>query len=484
MSVCQNLEPKKVFGFFEELTKIPHCSYHEKQISDYLVNFAKKRNLEVIQDKALNVIIRKPGTKGYENKTPVIIQGHMDMVCEKTEDSKHDFSKDPLELRVVGDNLYATNTTLGADDGIAVAYALAILDSDDIPHPPLEVVVTTAEEVGMDGAMALDTSLLKGKIMLNVDSEEEGVLLTGCAGGINTRTIFSNDLISKSGKCIQLSVTGLLGGHSGIEIVKQRANANKLMGRLLFELKTSIEFNIVKINGGTKHNAIPRECIASITLKNDSDISKVNTIVKKMEEDFKSEYRVTDPGLTLKVSDCCCTDDDKEFTSKRTSEVIDFLVASPNGVQNMSEDIKGLVQTSLNIAVIDTTKDGIEITISIRSSMKSLKYEVFNTLSVISKMLNAKLEKLTEYPEWEYDPNSKVRELCLKVYKDLFNKDAEVSAIHAGLECGLFKETMKDTDMISFGPSIYDAHTTNEHLCISSAERMYKLLLEVLKEIN
>ncbi|MDQ0151032.1 aminoacyl-histidine dipeptidase [Eubacterium multiforme] len=483
MSVCENLEPKKVFEFFEELTKIPHGSYHEKEISDYLVDFAKKRNLEVTQDKALNVIIRKPATKGYENSTPVIIQGHMDMVCEKAADSDHDFEKEPLKLRIEGDNLYATKTTLGADDGIAVAYALAILDSNDIPHPALEVVVTTAEEVGMDGAMALDTKALNGKVLLNIDSEEEGVFLVGCAGGIETKATFSNDLEEKTGTCMQLKVSGLLGGHSGIEIIKQRANANKLMGRLLFEIGKSVDFNLVEINGGTKHNAIPRECIASITVKNEEDIKKVKDIYKKMEDDFKVEYRVADPNLS--ISECnCCSENNKQFTAKKTSELVDFLVAAPNGVQNMSKDIEGLVQTSLNLAVIKTNENGIEMTISIRSSIKSLKYEVFNTLSVIAKRTNTKFEKISEYPEWQYDPDSKIRELCKKVYKDLFNKDAEISAIHAGLECGLFKETMKDTDMISFGPSIYDAHTENEHLCISSTERTYKLLLEVLKEMK
>ena len=483
MSVCENLEPKKVFEFFEELTKIPHGSYHEKEISDYLVNFAKKRNLEVTQDKALNVIIRKPATKGYENSTPVIIQGHMDMVCEKAADSDHDFEKEPLKLRIEGDNLYATKTTLGADDGIAVAYALAILDSNDIPHPALEVVVTTAEEVGMDGAMALDTKSLKGKVLLNIDSEEEGIFLVGCAGGIETKVTFENDLEKINGKCIQLKISGLLGGHSGMEIIKQRANANKLMGRLLFEIGKSIDFNLVKINGGTKHNAIPRECIASITVNSEEDIQKVKEICKDMENDFKVEYRVTDPNLSISECDCCCQCT-KQFTKEKTTELVDFLVSSPNGVQNMSKDIEGLVQTSLNLAVIKTNENGIQISISIRSSIRSLKYEVFNILSIIAKRTNAKFEKVSEYPEWQYNPNSKIRELCKKVYKEFFNKDAEVSAIHAGLECGLFKETMQDTDMISFGPNIWDAHTENEHLSISSTERMYKFLLEVLKEMK
>lgn len=483
MSVCKNLEPKKVFKFFEEITKIPHGSYKEKQISDYLVNFAKERSLEVIQDNALNVIIKKPATKGYENKTPVIIQGHMDMVCEKGANSKHDFDKDSLELKVEGDFLYANDTTLGADDGIAVAYTLAILDSDDINHPEIEAVFTTSEEVGMDGAMALDTSLLKGKILLNIDSEEEGIFLTACAGGINTKVIFEGELEEAYGRCIKLEVNGLLGGHSGLEIIKQRANANKLIGRILFELRKEVPFNLVSINGGTKHNAIPRKCEVLLTLNNSDDINKVKAIVENIAKDFKVEYRIADKGLNVEVYDYN-EDVDKQFNLSTTSNLIDFLVMCPNGVQNMSEDIKGLVQTSLNVAVIETFKNNISIITSIRSSIKSLKYEVFNKLSVIAERTGASIEKVSEYPEWEYDPNSNIRKLCEKVYKDMFHKEAEISAIHAGLECGLFKETMKDTDMISFGPDIFNAHTPTEHLSISSAERMYKFLVELLKEIN
>lgn len=484
MSVCENLEPKKVFHYFEEITKIPHGSYNEKEISDYLVDFAKKRNLEVIQDEALNVIIRKPATKGYENAAPVIIQGHMDMVCEKTSESNHDFKKDPLKLRIDGDYLYATDTTLGADDGIAVAYALSILDSDDIDHPALEVVFTTCEEVSMNGAEKLNTKNLKGKILLNIDSEVEGQFLTGCAGGINTKTSFEKDLEDVKGKCITLSINGLLGGHSGIEINKQRGNANKLMGRVLYEIRNSVPFNLVKINGGTKHNAIPKECTAVISVKDEKDIKKIEEIASKMEKDFKNEFRVSDPNVSLKVSECTCSNINKQLTTNKTNDLVNFLISVPNGVQNMSLDIKGLVQTSLNLAIVETNEKDIEITISIRSSIKSLKYEVFDTLSAIASMSNSTIEKISEYPEWQYDPNSKIRELCLDIYKKMFNKDAEVTAIHAGLECGLFKETMEDTDMISFGPDIFDAHSVNEHLGISSAKRMYEFLLEVLKEMK
>lgn len=480
MSVCENLQPKKVFEFFEQITQIPHGSYHEQEISDYLVNFAKERNLDVTRDKALNVIIRKPATKGYENAPVVILQGHMDMVCEKGADEKHDFLKDPLKLRIIGDDLYATNTTLGADDGIALAYALAILDSNDIPHPALEVVFTSSEETGMEGAIALDTKELQGKIMLNLDSEEEGIFLVGCAGGVETETTFKMEKEDISEECLSIKVNGLFGGHSGSEIDKQRGNANKLIGRILFEIRKEMDINLVEINGGTKNNAIPRECEAVISVK---DINKAKEICSNMEEIFKEELRVSDPKVKVTTCDVA-NNGTKQFTKNLTNDVIDFLVACPNGVQNMSMDIKGLVQTSLNLAIVKTKEEEVSVTVSVRSSVKSLKNELANRLVVIAKRTNGNFREYAPYPEWQYDPESKVRDLCKKVYEELFNKEPEVTAIHAGLECGLFKETMKDTDMISFGPSIYDAHTENEHMSISSADRMYKFLLEVLKEIK
>lgn len=480
----ENLEPKKVFKFFKELTEIPHGSYNEKAISDYLVNFAKERNLEVIQDENLNVIIKKPGTSGYENSETVILQGHMDMVCEKSKDSTHDFTKDPLKLQIKENSLYATDTTLGADDGIAVAYALTILDSEDIPHPPLEIVVTTAEETGMDGAMALDTSLLSGKKLLNIDGEEDGVFLTGCAGGITTKVSFTIEKWHLSGQYIELEISGLLGGHSGVEIIKQRANANKLMARVLYAINQNFDLNLVQINGGSKHNAIPSHALVGFTIKNSKTSLTLEEICSNCLNRFKEEFRVSDPNINVIIHRDRTTELTREFTSSLTNNIVGFLLASPDGVQTMSNDIKGLVESSLNLAVIEKTSSTVDIFLSIRSSVHSLKFEIFDRISVLANLCQAKCENIGEYPEWEYSPSSQLRDLSISTFKNLFNQTPKVTVIHAGLECGLFKESMIDTDMISFGPNIIDPHTPNEHLDLASAKRYWEFLLELLKNLK
>ena len=483
MNTLKNLEPKKVFEFFENLTQIPHGSGNEKKISDYLVSFAKERNLEVIQDKSLNVIIKKPATKGYENAPGVIIQGHMDMVCEKSKDSNHDFMKDPLELRVINDEfVYANQTTLGADDGIAIAFGLAILDSDTISHPAIELIATTEEETGMYGADALDVSNLKGKILLNVDAEEEGVFLVSCAGGIMVYPQIKTCWENFDGQALKLEVTGLKGGHSGMEINKQRGSANKLMGRALYTLSKSINFNIASIDGGSKHNAIPRDCQCIIKV-NESDVNNVKEICRSLENDLKNEFRVEDPNVEILIHNI--DKPEKQLTKDVTEKLVRFLVAVPDGVQSMSKDIEGLVESSLNIGVIETLKDKIKFTAAIRSSVRSKKFEIADRVEAICKMINENMNKDAGYPEWQYVPDSKIRDLCVKTYEELFNKEPKITALHAGLECGLFKEKMaKDVDMISFGPDLFDVHTPNEHMRIASVERYFKFLIELLKNIK
>ena len=483
MRVLENLEPKKVFGFFEDLTRIPHGSANEKEISDYLVKFAKERNLEVTQDDALNVIIKKPATKGYENVPGVIIQGHMDMVCEKSKDSKHDFKKDPLELRIVdGEFVYATETTLGADDGIAVAYGLAILDSNEVEHPEIEFIATTEEETGMDGANALDVSNLKGKILLNIDAEEEGVFLVSCAGGVMAFPEIKTEFESFNGEALKLEVTGLKGGHSGMEIHKQRGNANKLMGRLLYTLSKEVNFNIASINGGSKHNAIPRDCKTIISVKKE-DIEKVKEICTRVENDLKNEYRVEEPNVHIIIENSDKLD--KQLTKKVTDNLTTFLVVVPDGVQSMSKDIHGLVESSLNVGIVETLEDKIKFVAAIRSAVKSKKFEIADRIEALCKAIGANMDKDSGYPEWQYEPNSKIRDLSVKTYKDLFGKEPKITALHAGLECGLFKEKMApDVDMISFGPDLFDVHTPNEHLRIASVERYYRFLTELLRNMK
>ncbi|SHE95124.1 aminoacyl-histidine dipeptidase [Caloramator proteoclasticus] len=483
--VLRGLEPQLVFEYFEEISKIPRGSGNEKAISDYLVDFAKKHNLEVIQDKALNVIIKKPGTKGYENAPTVIIQGHMDMVCEKNKDTRHDFEKDAIQLRLDGDYIYANGTTLGADNGIAIAYALAILASNDIPHPPIEVLLTVEEETGMGGAMALDGSNLKGKMLINIDSEEEGKLLVSCAGGVRTTHKIKANLVDadKNKAAYTISIRGLKGGHSGMEIDKGRGNANKIMGRILDDLARELNFDLVEINGGSKMNAIPRECDATILI-NENDLQKLQDKINEWDKILKNELRSSDANVNVFVSKI-----DKEinkcFDSDTKNKVIASLVLIPNGIQTMSMAIDGLVESSTNLGVVETKENEILFQSAVRSSVRSLKYNILNQAKKVAEVIGAELVADSDYPEWQYDPDSKLRQLFMDVYKRMFGKDAEIVAIHAGVECGLFKEKLgEDVDMISFGPNLYDVHTPDEHISISSVKRMWDYLLAVLKEIK
>ena len=483
MKILQNLEPKAVFQYFEEISNIPRGSGNEKGISDYLLNFGKELGLESIQDEALNVIIKKPGTLGYENAPTVIIQGHMDMVCEKNNGVEHDFEKDPLKLRIVDDYIYATDTTLGADNGIAVAYAMAILASNDIPHPPIEVLLTTDEETGMSGAMAIKKENLQGKILINLDNEEEGYLLVSCAGGVrSTATLKVDEQEIGSKKLIKINISGLKGGHSGMDIIKERGNSNKILGRVLKGLLREVKFNLVSLNGGSKNNAIPREAEAIIAV-NPNDENTAIEVINNWNNIIENELRAQDPGLKIEAS---ITDIKtcKEFTDESTKKVVDLLYIYPNGINTKSTEIEGLVESSTNLGVL-TTKDGVvEFDSAIRSSIPSLKEEIVLRSKTIVELLGGKFETTSDYPGWEYDPNSKVRDICQKVHKDMYGKEAKIVAIHAGVECGLFNEKLGNLDMISFGPNLYDVHTPDEHMSISSVKNCYEYLLGILKEIR
>jgi dipeptidase D len=483
-NIVNNLEPREVFKYFEEICQIPRCSGNEKDISDYLVSFAKEHNLDVIQDEALNVIIKKPGTTGYENAPIVIIQGHMDMVCEKNKGTEHDFEKDPIKLKVVEDMLYATNTTLGGDNGIAVAYGLAILASKDIPHPPLEILITTEEESGMGGAKALNAQHLNGRLLINIDSEEEGTLLVSCSGGIRTSHALKLDWEdAKEGlTAYSISIRGLKGGHSGMEIHKQRGNSNKLMGRLLNDLCTDIEFYISELNGGAKMNAIPREADA-IVLVNQENLKTLEDKVNEWNKIFKSEMRTSDPNISVNITKYDKVVE-KVFSRDTMNKAIASLVLIPNGVQSMSMDIEGLVESSTNLGVVSTSDNKIKFESAIRSSVKSLKYDILNQSNVVAKFVGSEFNADSDYPEWQYNPESKLRQTFQKVYKDMYGAEAHITAIHAGLECGILSEKVNDLDMISFGPNMYDVHTPDEHLSISSTKKMWDYLLAVLKEIK
>ncbi|NLZ47447.1 MAG: aminoacyl-histidine dipeptidase [Clostridiales bacterium] len=480
--VLKGLEPEKVFYYFEEISKIPRGSGNEKAISDYLVAFAKSKNLEVIQDSSYNVIIKKEASKGYENSPIVVIQGHMDMVCEKNNSKVHNFEVDPIELIVEGDFVKANGTTLGADNGIAVAYALALLDSEDIPHPPLEVLLTTDEETGMSGARNLDPKHIQGRILINIDNEEEGQLLVSCAGGLRTKVelkLEKEAVKQDEYKKYKLMVRGLKGGHSGMDIIKQRGNANKILGRVLVDLIYNVDYKLSEVNGGAKDNAIPREADAFILVKAD-EIEVLSKTISKWNSILKNEYRKADPGLVLQLeeSEECV----QEVLSRKCRDnAVKLLYMIPNGIQTMSMDIEGLVQSSSNLGIVRTNENSIIYESSVRSSIKSLKEDIVKQTAILAQALGAEITTHSEYPEWQYDSESKIREVFKKVYKEMYGKDAEIVAIHAGVECGLFKEKFPDIDMISFGPNLYDVHTPEERMSISSVKRMWEYLLNVLK---
>lgn len=481
--ILENLKPEKVFYYFEEISNIPRGSGNEKEISDYLVTFAKLHKLEYIQDKFLNVIIKKCGSKGYENSPCVIIQGHIDMVCEKNNSKKHDFKKDPIKLVIDGDYIRADGTTLGADNGIAIAYNLALLSSNDIEHPPIEALFTTDEEVGMNGAYALDARQLSGKMLLNIDSEEEGKLFVSCAGGlratIHLPIVFENAPIDKQAFSIKLR--GLKGGHSGSEIDKQRANSNKLMGRILSCIYKNFDINLSNINGGAKDNAIPREADVIIFAK-EKDEESIKNIIKELEKIYINEFRNCDTDISIVFNKV--ENPEKVFSNDLFEKVIDTLILIPNGIQTISLDIKGLVESSTNIGVVRTDDKEITFTSAVRSSVGTRKDEIKNQLQHLANLIDGNLTVKGEYPAWEYNPTSKLREIFLKVYKNMYNKEAEIEAIHAGLECGLFAKKIPDIDMISFGLDIQDAHTPDEKMSISSTQRTWDYLKSILKELK
>jgi len=480
MRVLENLQPERVFYHFEEIAKIPHGSGNTKQISDYLVAFAKEHDLEHYQDEINNVIIIKEATEGYESADAVIIQGHMDMVCEKESDCNIDFEKDGLDLYVEDGFVKARGTTLGGDDGIAVAYGLALLEATDIAHPRLELVITVDEETGMDGAYGIDLSMLKGKKMLNIDSDEEGIFLTSCAGGTSVETTIPVKRITQTGVVLNVKVDGLFGGHSGAEIHKERGNASILMGRVLNNIANEVPFGIISLAGGLKNNAIPRECNASILVPEEA-VSLVETIIAEQSEIFKKELFASDADVKVTsvnagVQEASILD----FAS--INQVLCYLRLVPNGVQHMSQAIPGLVETSLNLGIMELKEDVFVTDTSIRSSVGSRKEDLRDKLVNIIELVGGEAEVVGDYPAWEYKAESKLREEIAAAYKAVYGKEPEFTAIHAGLECGILSEKIEDLDCVSFGPANYDIHTPQERLNIESTERVWNFLVEYLKQ--
>lgn len=482
MAVLENLEPKKVFQYFEEICQIPHGTFDIDRISDYYVEFAKERGLKYIQDEVKNVLIFKPGTAGYENSEPIIIQGHMDMVCEKTPESDHDFKKDPLKLYVEDGYIKAKDTTLGADDSIATAMAMALLDSDDIPHPPLEVIFTVDEETGMGGANGIDLSVLKGHKLINIDSASEGVLTTGCAGGIRLTTEIPVVREEINGTLVKLEISGLRGGHSGEEIHEQRGNAHKLMGRLLRRIAEEMTIRLVDIRGGAKENVISMENVANIVVDG-AEAEKAAGIAAEMKAVFDNEFMGDEPGLSVSAK----SEGEGSYHAldqASTDKIVAYLVISPYGVQGVSRKLEGLTESSLNIGVMDTREDVIEAVHLMRSSVESQKQYMRIQLEECAKLVGAKTTVNSEYPAWQYDPDSELRKVMESVYKDMYKEDPVVFAVHAGLECGLFLGKKPDLDCVSMGPNMYDIHSFDERLDIASTERTWNYLKEVLAALK
>ena len=478
MAVLENCEPKRVFHYFEEICKIPHGSGNTRQISDYLVQFAKNHDLKYIQDEMNNVVIYKPGTAGYENAPTVIVQGHMDMVCEKRPDVDHDFTKDGLNLSVEGDYVSANGTTLGGDDGIAVAYGLALLESDTIAHPPLEVFITVDEEIGLLGAVGFDCSVLKGRRFINLDSEAEGSLWISCAGGLSGISHIPVTRLEAKGEKLTVKISGLMGGHSGAEIDKNRANANSLLGKFLHGLDAKAGYELISVQGGQKDNAITRESIAELlTVK--ENVEAVKEYAASMQTAWREEYTGTDEGITVTVTEEG-EQDAKVLHPTSKEKVVFFLVNVPYGVQKMSGTIKGLVETSTNIGILKTSENEVLGSSSIRSSVETARDALSDKIEYLTEFLGGEYERQGVYPAWEYRKDSPLRDKMVEVYEEMYGQKPNVVAIHAGLECGLFYKKMEGLDCVSLGPDMKDIHTSEEVLSVSSTERVWKYLVRVL----
>ncbi len=477
----ENLEPKLVFHYFEELSKIPHGTFDTKRISDYCVEFAKGLGLEYIQDEANNVIIKKPGTAGYENSAPVIIQGHLDMVCEKTQESAHDFKTDPLELYVEDGYLCAKDTTLGGDDGIAVAYAMAVLASNDLAHPPIEALFTTDEEEGMGGANALDMSVLKGRMLINIDSEVEGTLVAGCEGGYENPVTVPIDREEKTGTVITVNINGLKGGHSGLEIHEQHGNANKLMGRMLMTLAAKgVDFALVDFNGGSKPNVITPFATVKIVVPCPNCAKKAMELISEYEAVLKTEFGADEPDIVFTVA----SEDNQTvsaLTKESTKNITFFITATPDGVECFSRDIDGLVETSLNLGIVSTREDSVWADFRVRSAVQSKKDNLKVVLAMWAEHFGGTASVEAEYPAWVFKTDSKLRPIMIDTYKEMFGHEPEVATIHAGLECGLFAGKLEGLDSVSFGPNMMNVHSVNEKLSVDSVGRMWEYLKAVLK---
>ena len=479
MSALTGLEPASVFHYFEEICGIPHTSHHEKALSDYCVQFAKAHGLACRQDEMGNVLIKAPATPGYEKEPGLILQGHLDMVGDKTADCPLDLEKDAIHPVVDGGYVCAEGTTLGGDDGIAVAYALAVLDAKDIPHPALEVVLTVCEEVGLLGASAMDFSDLEGRMLVNIDSEEEGVLTAGCAGGRRVECHLPIARVPVTGTAVKADVIGLVGGHSGTEIHKGRANAIALLGRWLTLLtENGVDYAALALSGGAKENVIPKE--SSITLVLPAGITEgVHTAAAQFAAQVQAEYGMADPAIRLQLTEQGCGAF-SALDADSTQRLRKALLLMPWGVQSMSMDVPGLVETSLNLGVAEMDEQEAILRFSIRSSVPSAKELLCCKVQTLTELLGGGVRFHGDYPAWTYARESALRDRCVAVYEAQYGEKPQIAAMHAGLECGILSGKIEGLDCISFGPNLLHVHTPNERADIASVARVWEYLKAIL----
>ena len=473
------IKPERVFYHFEEISKIPRESYNEKAISDYLVEFGKKLNLETYQDKYYNVILRRKASQGYEDAPGIIIQGHMDMVCEKENDSNHDFKKDPIDLVVDGNRLKANKTTLGGDNGIAIAMGMAILEDESIKCGTIELLATTSEEIDLNGALSLEPNILKGKMLINIDSEDEGVITVGSAGGVEIDILLPIEKETLTDvNLYTLSLEKLQGGHSGVEINQKRGNSNKILVEVLHNLKALTDYSLVEVFGGSKDNAIPRS--GKVVLASSKDIKD---IISKVADEVKAKYLSFEPEMVFAL-EATTTKEVSVLSSKSLDSYIKTIEELPTGVNTWMKEYPEIVESSDNLAIVKTLDENINIIISLRSSDPEVLKELREKISNILKENNALFEFSAGYPEWKFRAESKLRDKALEVYKKLYNEDMKVEVIHAGLECGAISQNYPDIDFISVGPNLRDVHTPSEYLEIDSTERVYNYVVELINSLN
>ncbi|QLE86400.1 aminoacyl-histidine dipeptidase [Shewanella sp. Scap07] len=482
MTTLSQLQPQPLWQWFEQICAIPHPSKHEQALSAYIQNWAKEKQLEVVEDKVGNLIIKKPATAGMENRKTVALQAHIDMVPQKNADKVHDFEKDPIEAYVDGDWVKAKGTTLGSDNGIGMASALAVLGSDSIVHGPLEVLLTIDEEAGMTGAFGLESGYLDADILINTDSEQEGEIYMGCAGGVDAQ--ISLPLVwqapEPSNQTFTLALSGLKGGHSGVNIHLGRGNANKLLARFLFDYADELAIELTAFSGGSLRNAIPREANVSFMIPSDN-VERLHALIESYTQLIREELAIADPDMQMTLT---AADAATQVMSEATQDsLLNLLNAAPNGVIRMSDEVEGVTETSLNVGVISTETESVEILCLIRSLIDSGREQVEGTLTALSRLAGAEVEFSGAYPGWKPDNSSPVMAIVKDTYEAIYNKEPVIMVIHAGLECGLFKKPYPEMDMVSIGPTIRYPHSPDEKVLIETVDQYWKLLLAVLERI-